>query len=143
LRGRHNVLDHVVEAAAVDLPLVAFHTGGQSRARLQRKIEVDEIKRAADPRDTGNDMKPAEDSACGFGEYHVHEFPLLSSIAGKTQWQNGIWLRKLARPANQARFSPFAAFCSRRICRMMVPERRGNAFPHLERSLQVTPRESE
>jgi hypothetical protein len=40
---------------------------------------VDEIKRAADPRDSGNDMKPAEDGACGFGEYHVHEFPLLSS----------------------------------------------------------------
>jgi hypothetical protein len=39
---------------------------------------VDEIKRAADPRDPGNDMKPAEDSTCGFGEYHVHELPLLS-----------------------------------------------------------------
>jgi hypothetical protein len=40
-------------------------------------------------------------------------------IAGKTQWQNGVWLRKLAAPANQVGFSPFAAFCSRRNYRMM------------------------
>jgi hypothetical protein len=53
----------------MNLPLVAFDAGGQSRAGLEAQIQVDEVKRTTDPRDTGNDVQSAKDGACRFSEY--------------------------------------------------------------------------
>jgi hypothetical protein len=41
--ARDQVFHHVIETAAVDLPLVALDAGGQPGARLQAEIEVTEM----------------------------------------------------------------------------------------------------
>jgi hypothetical protein len=73
LRRRHQVFHHVVKAAAMDLPFVALDAGRQPGPRPQAQIQVDEIKRAANPRDSRDDMQPAEDGACRFSEYQLHD----------------------------------------------------------------------
>ena len=60
LRRRHQVFHHVVEAAAMDLPCLALDAGGQPGPRPQAEVEMDEIERAADPGDAGDDMQPAK-----------------------------------------------------------------------------------
>ena len=79
LRRRDHVLHHVIEAAAVNLPLVTLDAGRQPGARLEAEVKVDEVKRAADPRDAGNNMQPAQDGAYGLSEYSstVSGSPLL------------------------------------------------------------------
>src|SRR3546814_10888675 len=56
--GRHQVLHHVVEAAAVHLPGLAAGAFGQAGALFQAEVEGDEVEGAADPGDAGNDVQP-------------------------------------------------------------------------------------
>src|SRR3546814_3903205 len=57
-RRRHQVLHHVVEAAAVHLPGLAAGAFGQAGALFQAEVEGDEVEGAADPGDAGNDVQP-------------------------------------------------------------------------------------
>jgi hypothetical protein len=59
----------MVKAAAMDLPFVALDAGRQARPGPQAQIQVDEVERAADPGDSGDDMQPTKDGACRFSEY--------------------------------------------------------------------------
>jgi hypothetical protein len=71
LAGATRYFEDVVEAAAVDLPRLAIDAIGQSLARLQTEIEVDEIERAADPADGRDHVEPAKDQAGPFGEDRI------------------------------------------------------------------------
>ncbi len=63
------ILHHVIEAAAVHLPRVALDALGQAGAGLEAEIEMDEVERAADPGDAGNDVQPTDDEARPLGEH--------------------------------------------------------------------------
>ena len=73
--GGDQILHHVVEAAAMDLPGLALDSRGQGQVRFQAQVKVDEVERAADPGDAGNHMEPAKHDAQPFGEHDVHVRP--------------------------------------------------------------------
>src|SRR5205814_5047187 len=83
---------HVVEAAAMHLPGLAVRPFWPAGRRLEAEIEVDEIERAADPGDAGDDVQPAQAGAQRFCKDDVHP----------------LWSRRL-RPRKESRCSPIVA----------------------------------
>ena len=66
----------------MDLPGLAAGPLGQARPLLQAGIEVDEVERAADPGDAGDDVQPAHGHAQPFPQDRLHgrdPFPRLSA----------------------------------------------------------------
>ena len=74
----------MVKAVAMDLPFVAFDAGGQPGTRPQAEIEVDEIERTSNPRDSSNNMQPAKDGARRISEYKLHDVGSPRSIPANT-----------------------------------------------------------
>ncbi len=101
-RGRHQVLHHVIETAAVHLPGIALDPLRQSRPALEAEIEVDEVERAADPADAGNDVQPPQDQAQPFGQhgFHGRQALLLAIFVARRSMQDD------RRPLNVARAVP-------------------------------------
>src|SRR5262249_39605096 len=67
------ILDHVIEAAAVDLPGVALNALRQTRSRPEAEDGMDERKRAADPSEASDDVQPPDDEARPLGESRNHD----------------------------------------------------------------------
>src|SRR5262249_36833809 len=71
--GSDEILHHMVEATAVDLPGITLDPRRQTRTRLETEIAMDEIKRTADPSDASDDVQPPHDEARPFGEHRNHD----------------------------------------------------------------------
>src|SRR3546814_8453425 len=82
-RRRHQVLHHVVEAAAVHLPGLAAGAFGQAGALFQAEVEGDEVEGAADPCDAGNAVQPTHRQFRPLprSEEHTSELPSLIPIS--------------------------------------------------------------
>jgi hypothetical protein len=77
---RDGVLLHVVEAAAMHVPQFAEHAATalvRIRWRFQAVVERNEIKRFADPRNGGDDVKPAQGQVQPVSDKAFHETPPL------------------------------------------------------------------
>ena len=74
-RRRHQILQLIVEAAAMHSPKLAGDAlllQHRIARRLEAVVEPDEVERGADPRDAGHEMQPAHDKVQPLEEVNVH-----------------------------------------------------------------------
>ena len=69
---RDEILAHLVEAAAMHLPGRGAFAGRDVRRPLQRRVEMDEEERRADPGHRRDDVEPAQQQAPPFPDEALH-----------------------------------------------------------------------